>query len=250
METHTRRVLWLDVSAGVAGDMLLGALLDAGAELSAVTAAIEAVVPAEVDLHRAEATRAGLRGCKVDVASAVEEHSHRTWVEVRRLLDQASLDEQIRDRAVAVFARLAAAESRVHGIPVEDVHFHEVGAWDSIADVVGVCAALHALAVEVVTAGPVAVGSGWVRAAHGRLPVPVPAVLELARGYDVHAGGDGELATPTGMAVLAALAEQTAEIPAMRVEAIGVGAGTRDGEGRANVVRAVLGTSASPHTSP
>jgi len=244
--TATHRVLWFDVSAGVAGDMLLGALLDAGAELPAVMAAIEAVVPAEVELHRAEVTRAGLRACKVDVVSAVEQHPHRTWTEVRRLLDHASLDEQIRDRAVAVFARLAQAESRVHGIPVEQVHFHEVGAWDSIADVVGVCGALHALAVDVVTAGPVAVGSGRVRTAHGRLPVPVPAVLELARGHDVHAGGDGELATPTGMAVLAALADPTATIPAMRVDAIGVGAGTRDVDGRANVVRAVLGAAASP----
>ena len=140
-----------------------------------------------------------------------------------------------------MFARLADAEAHVHGIPVEDVHFHEVGALDSIADVVGVCAALDDLGVATLTAGEVALGSGRVRSGHGELPVPVPAVAQLARGWRVRAGGAGELATPTGMAAIRALASACEDLPAMMVDEVGVGAGSRDTAGRANVVRVLVG---------
>jgi uncharacterized protein (TIGR00299 family) protein len=140
-----------------------------------------------------------------------------------------------------VVARLADAEAHVHGVPAEDVHFHEVGALDSIADVVGVCAALEDLGVGTLTAGEVAVGSGRVRSAHGDLPVPVPAVAHLARGWRVRAGGPGELATPTGMAAIRALASSCADLPAMAVDEVGVGAGGRDPADRANVVRVLVG---------
>jgi uncharacterized protein (TIGR00299 family) protein len=141
-----------------------------------------------------------------------------------------------------VFARLAGAEAHVHGIPAEDVHFHEVGALDSIADIVGVCAALEELGIATVTAGEVALGSGTVRSAHGVLPVPAPAVAQLARGWRVRAGGAGELATPTGMAAIRALAASCEDLPALAVEEVGVGAGGRDTAGRANVVRVIIGT--------
>jgi uncharacterized protein (TIGR00299 family) protein len=140
-----------------------------------------------------------------------------------------------------VFARLAAAEGRVHGIPADDVHFHEVGALDAIADVVGVCAALHDLGVQSFSAGEVALGSGEARAAHGMIPVPVPAVAELAHGWRVRAGGLGELTTPTGMALLAVLAERCEDLPPMVVDCVGVGAGSRDTPGRPNVTRVVVG---------
>ncbi|HEX5811212.1 MAG TPA: LarC family nickel insertion protein, partial [Pseudonocardia sp.] len=133
------------------------------------------------------------------------------------------------------------AEGRVHGVPPDDVAFHEVGSWDAIADIVGVCAALADVGVGRVTGSPVAVGSGRVRAVHGDLPVPPPAVLELARGWQVHAGGEGELATPTGMALLRTLADDCGPLPAFELAAIGIGAGTRDTAGRANVVRVVVG---------
>lgn len=250
MTAAAERLLWIDASAGVAGDMLLGALLDAGASHPAVSGAIEAVVPGEVEVRASEVTRAGLRARYVEVVSRVEDHPHRSWRDIRALLARAALEAPVRDRALAVFGRLAEAEGRVHGIPVEDVHFHEVGAWDSIADVVGVCAALHSLRAGRVVSGPVALGSGHVQSGHGRLPVPAPAVLELARGRDVLAGGSGELATPTGMAILAALAPGSGSMPAMRVDAIGVGAGTRDADSRANVVRAVLGMQAGKDGQP
>ncbi|SHN14478.1 nickel pincer cofactor biosynthesis protein LarC [Cryptosporangium aurantiacum] len=231
--------LWIDASAGVAGDMLLGALLDAGARLDVVRDAVDTVVPGEVIVDVAPVTRAGLRALKAHVDPREPAPPHRTWTQIRTLL--SPLDGRVRDRAVAAFALLAEAEAAVHGTPVEDVHFHEVGALDSITDVVGVCAALDDLGVESVSAGEVAVGSGRTRTAHGELPVPVPAVAQLARRWRVRGGGAGELATPTGMALVRSLAERCEEVPSMRVDAVGVGAGARDTPGRANVVRVLLG---------
>jgi len=236
----------VDATAGVAGDMLLAALLDAGADLQRVTGMIDAVVPGAVRVTLGEVTRAGLRAAKVDVDLVATDVPHRTWRTIRDLLSNSVLPPAVRDNALSVFARLAEAEGRVHGIPAETVHFHEVGALDAIADVVGVCAALHDLAVDRVTGGEAALGSGRVRSAHGVLPVPAPAVIELARGWQVRAGGNGELATPTGMALLTGLSEECAALPPMRVQGIGVGAGTRDTPGAPNVVRVVLGADLGP----
>ena len=237
------RHAWIDASAGIAGDMLLGALLDAGAEVAAVQAAIDAVLgPATVRVLARPVSRAGLRALKADVDAIPADPPHRAWHDIRDLLAGAALPGPVRDRATAVFTRLAEAEARVHGIAPDEVHFHEVGALDAIADVVGSCAALADLGITTVSGGGVALGSGHVRTRHGDLPVPVPAVLELARGWQVHAGGAGELATPTGMALLRTLAPACEELPAMRVDRTGVGAGHRDVPGRANVVRVVLGT--------
>ncbi|MFS0698384.1 nickel pincer cofactor biosynthesis protein LarC [Cellulomonas sp. 179-A 4D5 NHS] len=238
------RVLWVDASAGVAGDMLLGALVDAGVALDALQAAVDAVIPGSVRLTAATVTRAGLRATKVEVEVLVDDPPHRTWSTIRGLLDDADLDPPVRAAALAAFTRLADAEGRVHGVPPEDVHFHEVGALDAIADVVGSCAGVVSLGAEHVVVSPVALGSGTIEAHHGTLPVPAPAVLELARGWDVLAGGRGELATPTGLALVTALASASGPLPAMRVERTGIGAGTRDRADRANVVRLALGTGA------
>ncbi len=238
----TGRHAWIDASAGVAGDMLLGAFTDAGARLDAVRQAVDAVVPGSVHIVSAVVQRAGLRAAKVDVEPLVPDPPHRTWRGIRDQLDNAGLPERVHSRATQVFERLAAVEAQVHGVAVADVHFHEVGALDSIADVVGVCAALEDLDVDTVSAGEVALGSGHVRTAHGELPVPAPAVAELSRGWRVRAGGPGELATPTGMAVIRALAASCEDLPDMVVEAVGVGAGGRDTPGRPNVVRVLVGS--------
>jgi uncharacterized protein (TIGR00299 family) protein len=236
----------VDASAGVAGDMLVGALIDAGAPLGVLQAAVDAVVPDTVRLRVESVRRAGLRATKATVDLLAEDQPQRRWSDIRSLLERADLAPAVRAGALAVFARLAQAEARAHGIDVEDVHFHEVGAWDSIADVVGVAAGLVALGVDTLSAGPVALGSGSVRTAHGEMAVPVPAVLELAAGWRVVSGGDGERATPTGMAVLAALAQRCEDLPPLAVDAAGVGAGTKDAPGRANVVRVVVGTRRPP----
>ena len=241
-EDRPRAIGWIDASAGVAGDMLLGALIDAGADLAMIGAAVDGVIPGSVEITAAQVTRAGLRAIKADVRPLVDDPEPRTWLSIEAMLRTAELAERVRDRALAVFGRLAAAEARVHGIPESDVHFHEVGALDSIADIVGVCAGVAALGLDRLLVGPVALGSGSVRTAHGRLPVPVPAVLELSRSWPVLAGGDGELTTPTGAALITTLADQAPELPPMTVQTVGVGAGSRDTPGRANVTRLVVGS--------
>ena len=232
---------WVDATAGVAGDMLLGALIDAGAPLDAVSGAVNAVTPEPVDLVATVVSRAGLRATKLDVTSVAKDHPDRGWADIQTLLAEADLPDLIRERARRVFLRLADAEGRVHGIPASEVHFHEVGSWDSIADVVGVCAALDFLNVTSMSCSAIALGAGRVTTGHGALPVPVPAVLELASGWRVLSGGAGELATPTGVALLTAMSNEPADLPPMTVHAVGVGAGSRDVRDRPNVVRVVLG---------
>lgn len=247
------RHAWVDASAGVAGDMVLGALVDAGAPLAEVQSAVDAVLPGAVRLRTSQVLRAGMRATKLDVDVLVTEQPHRRWADIRQALVSADLAERVRDRSLSVFGRLAGAEARVHGLAVEDVHFHEVGAWDSVADLVGACAALEALGVETLSAGPISLGAGRARSAHGELPVPVPAVLELSRGWRVRAGADagsGELATPTGVALVTALASRCEELPAMEVAAVGIGAGSKDFADRANVVRVVLGREEGANPTP
>jgi len=240
---------WVDARNGVAGDMLLAALLDAGASLDAVVGAVEAVLPATVRLEVRQVRRAGLRALKLDVAKLAEDSPHRDWTTIRAMLSAAAVPEPVRESATAVFRALADAEARAHGVDPERVHFHEVGAWDSIADVVGVCAALHDLGIVRLGCGVVGLGSGTVQVAHGEMPVPVPAVVELAKGWPVVFGGRGELATPTGMALVTTLGVSQPELPSGLIEAVGVGAGTRDDPERPNVVRVLVGRFEGPATA-
>ncbi len=186
-------------------------------------------------------TRGGLAATRVHVRAG-ESTAHRTWSDVRRLLDAAPLDEAVRGRALDVFARLAQAEAAVHGTSPEQVHFHEVGALDAIADVVGACAGFAHLGLARLVCSPVAVGSGRVGAAHGSLPVPVPAVVELLRGAPSLAGpATTEACTPTGAALLRALADEWGAQPPLVVETVGVGAGGRDPGTHANTLRLLVG---------
>src|SRR4051794_24845244 len=227
--------------------MLLGALVDLGVPVAALQEAVDAVLPGAVSLTAIPVRRAGLRATHVDVAAA-DDGASRTWADVRVLIERADLDRRVRDLALGVFERLAGAEGRVHGVPAEQVHFHEVGAHDALADVVGTCAGITALGAVRVVLSPVALGSGSVRTAHGILPVPAPAVLELMRGWGVAASGPdaGELATPTGVALATTFASAAGALPPMAVSEVGVGAGTRDVPHRANVVRLVVGEDAGP----
>ncbi len=244
------RVLWIDATAGVAGDMLLGALVDLGVPLPSLQAAVDAVLPGAARLTARTVTRAGLRATKVDVDPVGSAGPvRRTWSQIRGLLDAADLAEHVRRPALQAFERLAEAEGRVHGVAPDQVHFHELGAVDAVADVVGTCAGVAALGVQRVVVSALALGAGHVRSEHGVLAVPVPAVLELARGWEVSADRDdaspgrtGELATPTGLALVTTLAVACGPLPAMVVDEIGIGAGTRDRPDRANVVRLVMGT--------
>jgi uncharacterized protein (TIGR00299 family) protein len=222
--------------------MLLGALLDAGAPLGAVQAAVDAVGTERVRLTAVPAMRGGLAATQVQVHVATSPVV-RTWANVRGLLEAADLAEPVRLMALDVFARLARAEATAHRTSPEQVHFHEVGALDAVADVVGVSAALHALGVTAATATPVAVGYGMVRTAHGVLPVPVPAVVALLAevGAPVHSGDEPyELCTPTGAALLASTVTVWGGLPAGRIVGAGTGAGSRELHSRPNVLRVLL----------
>jgi uncharacterized protein (TIGR00299 family) protein len=237
---------WVDASSGASGDMLLGALVGAGVPYQLIGRAVLAVAPESVDLGVETVTRNGFAATRVHVEVA-DSSTHRTWRDVRGLLAGASLDEGVRARAQATFERLAVAEAAVHGTTPDDVHFHEVGALDAIADVVGACAGLEHLGLDGLVVSPVAVGSGRVRGAHGEMPVPPPAVAELLRGVPSYAGpGEGELCTPTGAALLTANATSYGPQPAMAVDRIGVGAGGRDPQTHANVLRLFVGEAVVP----
>lgn len=242
---------WLDCSAGISGDMLLGALVDAGVPLSTIQAAVDAIGVEPVTLMRSDVTRAGIGACKVDVV-VTDTALTRTWADVRRLLEDAGLDEPVRRLALDVFARLAEAEASVHRVAVDDVHFHEVGALDAIADVVGCAAALVHLGLTSLTASPVTLGSGTIRGEHGPLPVPPPAVLALLAGVPVQAGPVArEMTTPTGAALLATCVSSYGALPPMSLLRTGSGAGGRDPVELANVLRLVLGepTESAPGTA-
>ena len=246
------RVAWVDASSGASGDMLLGALTGAGVSVGVMGEAVDKVAPGQVRLYAEPVQRGGFAAtrCHVEVADTTE---HRTWRDVERLLAEAGLHEDVRALAHDVFARLAEAEARVHGTEPEDVHFHEVGALDAIADVVGVCAGIVHLGLEHLVVSEVSVGGGTVVTEHGHLPVPPPAVVELLRGVPTVGGPVAlELCTPTGAALLATLADGWGVQPAMAVTHVGVGAGGRDPAGHANVLRLLVGdqTGSAPVSGP
>jgi len=240
-------LLWVDAGNGAAGDMLLAALLDAGAPLDAVQAGLAGLGVEPVTLGLRPVRRHGLRAALLSV-SAPETRVERHLADILSIVDSAGLPPDAAEFARAVFERLARAEARVHGTGVEEVHFHEVGALDAIADVVGCALALHELdllgsAVRVVS--PVAVGSGTVRSAHGDLPVPAPAVLQLLADAGAPLRSHPatfELCTPTGAALLATLATGWGTVPDCTPRVVGVGAGRADPPAHANVLRVLLGS--------
>ena len=241
-------IAWFQCAAGASGDMLLGALIDAGAPLEVVQAAVDAVGVEPIQVEVEPVLRHGLAALKAHVRVRPSTIV-RTWANVRGLLEAADLAEPVRARALDVFARLAQAEGTAHRTSPDSVHFHEVGALDAIADVVGVCAALHALGVTEAACSGIAVGSGMVRAAHGLLPVPGPAVVELLTeaGAPIYSGDEPfELCTPTGAALLAGTVTQWGGLPLGRLVASGTGAGTRQLESVPNVLRVLLLQPAEP----
>ncbi|WP_335989331.1 nickel pincer cofactor biosynthesis protein LarC [Glycomyces sp. MUSA5-2] len=235
-------VAWLDCSAGASGDMFLGALVDAGVPLELMQAAVDSLGTEPIRLRAKRVARHGLAGVKVDV-EVPEAANDRRWRSIRAMLEGADLDEAARKLALGAFARLAAAEAAAHGIDEEDVHFHEVGALDSIADIVGAAAGLASLGLAKVTASTVTLGGGTTRGSHGSIPLPAPAVLRVLAdaGAPVVGAVPYEACTPTGAAIVAAAASGYGPLPEMVVERVGVGAGGRDPQERANLLRIVIG---------
>jgi len=233
------KIGWIDGIAGASGDMLLGALVDAGVALDRLQTAIDPLGLGVV-LRSEPVLRGGLGATKVHV-DAPESAAVRHLADIVELLGR--VDHGPRERAVATFERLARAEAAVHRVPLEEVHFHEVGAIDSIADIVGVCVGLTELDLDSLRCSTLSLGSGVTRSAHGPIPVPAPAVLAVLDGIGPVAAGPApyEATTPTGAALLAEWVDSWGAMPTLTIESVGVGAGTRDTEVLANVCRLVIG---------
>lgn len=242
-----RTIAWFHCFSGIAGDMALGALVDAGADLAEVREQCRRLPLSGWELEAEPVLRGGLAATKVHVHAAPTTVV-RTAAHIVGLIEEARFDPRIRGRVLAVFNVLAEAEGRLHRRPPSQVHFHEVGGVDSIVDVVGCCVALELLGVDAVMASPVATGIGMIRSSHGAIPNPAPAVVELLRGAPTYGVDvDQELTTPTGAAILAGTVSGWGPMPAMRIDSTGFGAGSRDPDDRPNVTQVVLGVrSAEP----
>ena len=247
------RIAYFDCPSGAAGDMILGALVDAGVPFDALERELGRLPLGGYALARREVMKGAFRATKVEVrvqepargpGEGTGGHPERTLADVLEVIDGARFPDGVRDNARRIFTRLAEAEARVHGTTVERVHFHDVGAIDAIVDVAGACIGLHLLGVDAVHCSALPIGGGTVRGPHGRIPVPAPGTAELLRGFPVvDTGVKRELVTPTGAAILTALAVSAGKMPAMTVDRIGYGAGTLDLE-TPNVVRLFLGETA------
>jgi len=270
------KTLYLDIFSGISGDMFIGALIDIGVDASKLERELAKLKLDGYHLHISRQQKSAIEGVKFDVHLAHEhehlhEHSHdhhhhdddhghehhhehephdhdeqRTFTQIRKLIMNSKLSPWVKKKSVAVFHRIAEAEGKIHGLPPDKVHFHEVGAVDSIVDIVGTCVGLEMLGKPRVLAAPVTEGTGWVKCAHGRFPIPAPATLAIlgARGVGVtQCEEPHELVTPTGAALLAEFADGFGPMSGLVAERIGFGLGTRDNKTRPNVLRAVLGRS-------
>jgi uncharacterized protein (TIGR00299 family) protein len=242
------RVAHLEPLSGASGDMLLGAAVDAGADLDVVVGILGKLALDGWALRADSVTRGGIAGTSVVLLVADDSDGVvRTWGNVRSLIEQAPLPPRVRARSIATFSRIAEVEAQLSRRDVQHVHFHDVGALDAIIDVVGTCAALDLLGIERVTCGPVAQGMGMVRGEHGLHPVPGPAVLQLLAGAPTYGTGEPvELCTETGAALLAEWADAWGPMPPLTLRAVGYGAGTRE-LGRPNVLRLILGEAEDVH---
>jgi len=235
------RIAYFDCFSGASGDMLLGALLAAGLSEAALRGELGKLGLSDYELTVRQVQQKGMAATKVDIASTGP-NGHRHLADICRIIDRSNLDPVVKQRARQVFNRLAAAEAKVHGIAVEKVHFHEVGAVDAIVDVVGSVAGLHLLDVNRVVCSTLPVGSGTVVCEHGVLPVPAPATAELLVGVPLaDCDEPGELLTPTGAAILTTLADAYGPCPPMVLKATGCGAGSREGRARPNLLRLLIG---------
>ena len=259
--------LHFDCFSGLAGDMFLGACLDAGLPWKVLTDAVASLGIEDLGIDHRRARRGGIGGVRfhvlvdgrrvegpdpdeVDAGDAEDEtgspgqsHHGRTPAEIRRILESSSLAGRVKERALGLFSRLATVEAKVHAVSESEVHFHEVGAMDAIVDLVGAAVAYEHFRPAKVTCGAINVGSGVVATAHGELPVPAPATAELLVGMPIYGSGHGELVTPTGAVLLAELVDEFGDLPEMALEATGYGLGQRETTGRSNAFRLLRGTS-------
>lgn len=236
------RIAYIDAYAGVSGDMLLGALVDLGLPLEELEHVVKTLgLAGEASISKEKVLRRGIAGTKV-LIDTKDHHEHRHLHHIVEAIKEADLPTISKERAIAVFRRLAEAEASVHGVSVEEIHFHEVGAADAMVDIVGVCHGMYVLGIDRIIHSPIRVGGGYVDCAHGRLPVPAPATAMLLKGLDVFGGDvEGEWATPTGVSLISTLGHGSRWMPAMKITKVGVGAGDKDPASFGNLLRIFLG---------
>ena len=236
-----RRTAYFDCFSGISGDMVLGALVDAGADLRAIESELRKLGLEGWTISAEKVQRGQIFATHVNVATT-EGHHHRGLSVILDRIEKAQLAPRAAERARKIFTRLAESEAKVHHLPVEQVHFHEVGAVDSIVDIVGACIGFELLGIDEFACSPLDVGAGQVMTAHGLLPVPAPATADLLRGAPIYTSGiQKELVTPTGAAIATTLSISYSKIPEMTMRAIGYGAGSADFPEKANVLRLLIG---------
>ncbi|MFC1490878.1 nickel pincer cofactor biosynthesis protein LarC [Candidatus Latescibacterota bacterium] len=236
------KTAYFDCIFGVSGDMILGALVSCGVPLDKLVGELEKLNIDGFELHEEKVIRSGIEATHVDVITR-HEHVHRHLSHIKDIIGSSTLSDRVKSNAIKIFTNLAEAEAKVHGTTIEKVHFHEVGALDAIVDVVGACIGLDYLGVETVVSTPLHLGTGTVKCAHGIMPVPVPAVVELTKNIPVvRTANDGEMTTPTGASIVTTLASSYGNIDNFTAETSGYGAGKKIREDMPNVVRITVGS--------
>lgn len=240
------RVLCYDCFSGISGDMNLGAMLDLGIEESYLKSELDKLNLRGWELKVEKAQKHGIHGTKVTVKQTKHEHAHRHLSDIEKIIDGSSLGGDVKELSMKIFRKIAVAEAKVHGIPVEEVHFHEVGAIDSIVDITGAAICFAALKPDAVFVSEIELGSGFVKCDHGNLPVPAPATAEIVKGMPVRTGGVGfEATTPTGAAILSALGTEFGSTQAVKITRTGYGVGHKEHPDIPNLLRVSLGETAS-----
>ena len=242
--TAFMKTLYFDCFAGASGDMILGALVGAGVDPRALVGQLKLLNVGgwQIDFERVD--RSGISATYAKVKTA-HEHAHRHLQDILKIIDESGLHQQVKDRAGLIFSKLAEAEAHVHHLPIENIHFHEVGALDAILDVCGAAIGFDLLGIEQFISSPLRVGFGMTDMEHGRFPVPPPAVAELLKNKPIYAGEiEGEFVTPTGAAIIATVCDRFESLPSMKIGATGYGAGTRDPKSFPNALRVLIGETA------
>nr|WP_295970842.1 nickel pincer cofactor biosynthesis protein LarC [uncultured Bacillus sp.] len=251
------KTLYFDCFSGISGDMTIGALIDLGADIQYFEKELKKLnIDEEYSLKWEKVVKKGISATKFDVILSEKqtnnhdgehlhhhEHHHRHYSDIVTMIKNAKFKDNVQTMALSIFEKIGRAEAKIHNIPFEKVHFHEVGAIDSIIDIVGTCILLEQLGITKIVSSPVPVGNGCVKIAHGLYPVPAPATLEILKGLPIKKTEiEGEVTTPTGAGILSALSEEYGPIPSFNVVSIGYGAGTKDFPEHSNVLRIILGT--------
>ena len=242
------KILYFDCFSGVSGNMILGAMVDAGIDIKALKKELKKLDLHSYSLKVSKVKRKGIKGTKVDVIVDKKKHLHHThYKDIKRLIERSKLSKKIKEDSLAIFKNIAEAEAKIHRTSVDNVHFHEVGAVDSIVDVVGTSICISLLNSDITLSSPINTGKGMVKTEHGLLPVPAPATTEMLKGFPSYSSDiEFELATPTGVGIITAMAKASNTIPVMKTNVIGYGAGSKDFSDSPNLLRIMIGEGYSP----